>query len=218
MPTICVYSWYVTSMWGYMIIKTILGSEIFKSNSISFKRTVEEAVKVGVNLSHADFRGQKFYNAKLDGILAPGACFWGADCRYIDMSGADLRNADLRNVNFKEACIAGSNLSDANLSGSYFTGAILHEANLEGTIFSCPSIFTCDLQNAANLNRSIYCHRGEHNVPLHKPPIVVNGLSHRMVLFQDAVLHGHELFTLPNARKTFVKEFQVMRSTIKRSV
>lgn len=199
-----------------MIIRSVQGSILYKSNKISFKTALEEAVEGGVDLSHGDFRGQKLYQARLDGIMAPGACLWGADCRGADMAGADLRDADLRNIDFKDGCLAESDLDGANLSGSHFSNTILRDTNLEGTIFSCPSLFSCDLREAANLHRAVYCHRGEINIPLQKALVVIHGLSRRMVIFGESILWGDEMFSKITANEEFVGDLKDMKATIDR--
>lgn len=193
-----------------------MGTVLYRTDKITFKTALEEAVENGVDLSHGDFRGQKLYGAKLDGIMAPGASLWGTDCRFIDMSGADLRNADMRNIDFKDACLAGSNFMDANFSGSYFMGTILQKTNLEGSIFTCPSLFGCDLAAASNLHRAIYCHRGEVNIALKTAPLVINGLSQRMVIFDDIILWGHELVEKHAANQAFNEAVERVKSTMAR--
>jgi hypothetical protein len=199
-----------------MIIRSVQGSILYKSNKISFKTALEEAVERGVDLSHGDFRGQKLYQANLDGIMAPGACLWGADCRGADMAGADLRDADLRNIDFKECCLAQSDLVGANLSGSYFNNTVLRAANLEGTIFSCPSLFSCDLGEAANLHRAVYCHRGEISISLHKAPVVIHGLNRCVVIFGESVLWGSEMLQNAAANGDFAQDLSSLRATIDR--
>lgn len=201
-------------MWGYMIIKTVMGKVIYETKATTFKKAVEEAVSKNVDLSHADFRRQKFYRAKLDGIIAPGATLWGADCRHADMSGADFRGADLRNTNLQDSCLAETSFCDANFSGAFFSNTILRGANLEGTIFSCSSILGCDLQTASNLHRAVYCHRGEINIPLQPPPVIIHGLKNRMAIFEKDILWGDVVIDLPAALKIFLGHIKRHRATM----
>lgn len=199
-----------------MIIQSIKGDVLYKSQKISFRTALEEAVKSGINLSHGDFRGQKLYQAQLDGILAPGACFWGADCRGVDMAGGDLRDADLRMVDLKDACLAESNLGGANLSGTYLNNTILRQCNMAGTTFSCPSLFDCDLTEVHSFHRAIYCHRGEIDVPLSPLPFVISGTGSKIVLFQNMMLQGNTIIKPGHANDDMRRELTVVKSTIDR--
>lgn len=205
-------------MWGFfMIIRSIQGSILYKSDKISFKAALEQAVKRGVDLSHGDFRGQKLYRAHLDGIIAPGACLWGSDCRGADMAGADLRDADLRNINFKDACLAESNLEGANLSGSFFNNTIFRGTNMGSIIFSCPSLFSCDLEEAFNFHHAIYCHKGECDIVLDHAPITVRGLRRgRIIIMGDYFLWQGDLFKNTAANDDLTQEFRMLKTTIDR--
>ncbi len=203
-------------MWGNMIIQSIRGSILYQSRKITFKTALEDAVAGGVDLSHGDFRGQKLYQARLDGIMAPGACFWGADCRGADMTGCDLRDADLRGVDLKDACLAESNLASVNFSGAYFNSTILRQCNMESTIFSCPSLFSCDLAEVQRLDHAIYCHRGEIDLPLDPAPVVINGLSRRMILFGHTILWGDVVMSSATASNDLRQDFERIKATIDR--
>ena len=65
---------------------------------IQLKKTVEEAVKRGVNLSYADL-----------GFT---------DLRDVYLGGADLRSANLQHANLSGADLRLANLSYANLNGA----------------------------------------------------------------------------------------------------
>jgi len=74
----------------------------------TFKDTVEEAVRRGVNLSHADFSC-----ATLKGADLHGAKLYNASFANANLEGANLRCADLTFAN-----IIGANLSCADLTGA----------------------------------------------------------------------------------------------------
>jgi len=102
-------------------IKNITGTILFthtcEDNTV--KLTVEQAVRVGVNL-------------------------WGANLRGVNLEGGNLRDAnlmvaDLRWANLRGANLEGGNLRDANLEGAKLRGADLEgvdliDANLWDTI------------------------------------------------------------------------------------
>lgn len=199
-----------------MIIKSIRGSILYKSQKNTFKLSLEDAVINKVDLSHGDFRGEKLYGANLEGLLAPGACFWGADCRNVDLAGADLRDADLRNIDFKDACLAEANLAGANLSGSYFCNTILRCANLSNTLITCPSFFSCDLRDVDSIKAAVYCHRGEQDISLGTSPVVITGLSSRMVFFDDTVLWRDKILRTDFSQDDFLEDIKELKHALRR--
>jgi hypothetical protein len=92
-------------------IKDIAGDVIFSLDEVynSNRRTVERAVKEGIDLRCADLRF--------------------ANLLRFDLQGVDLRNADLSNTNLACANLRGANLQNANLRDS-----LLEESELEGAI------------------------------------------------------------------------------------
>ena len=84
----------------------------------TIKKTVEEAVKRGVNLSYANLNGAKL--------------------SYADLSHTDLRNTNLREANLRCADIRFTNLSNANLSRANIRNANLREADLSNTKIDYP--------------------------------------------------------------------------------
>jgi uncharacterized protein YjbI with pentapeptide repeats len=68
-----------------MIIKNLSGSVLHTSKEPTIKLAVEEAVRMGADLSWADLSG-----ADLSGAYLFGAYLFGADLRWADLRGANL--------------------------------------------------------------------------------------------------------------------------------
>jgi len=176
--------------------------------------TLEQAVERGVDLSHANLRRARLNGANLDGMVAVGACFWGADLAYTDLSGCNLKDADLRNTDLKDSCLAESNLAGSNLQGAYFSGTILRQCNMEDVVLSCPSFFTCDLNEVKNFSGALYRHKGELDITFEQTPIVINGLSRRLVALGNVILWGEQALVAPQLPPKFVQDCRLIKTTI----
>ena len=80
----------------------------YEKEDNTLKKTVEEAVRAGANLTGANLAG-----AYLEGA---------------NLTGANLKGANLTGANLKGANLAGANLTGANLVGAYLKGAYLEGA------------------------------------------------------------------------------------------
>ena len=99
----------------------VIFSYTHKFNTIA--KTVDEAVKQGVNLSYADLK-----NA--------------------DLSYSDLSNIDLSYANLQKSCLSHCDLSNTNLSNADLYGAYLYDKQKSNTyinfimeMFICRYIF-----------------------------------------------------------------------------
>lgn len=178
-----------------MIIRNINGAVITHSDERTLRRAAEQCVAQKLDLSGADFRGEKLVKASLDGARAKGACFWGADLTGSDLGIADLRGADMRRASLKECCLAESDLSGADLRGAYFSNTLLDGAILDGARISCPSVWSCDLQTVSSMCGLVYSHKGEVDIVLNRPPLVLRGLPQRLVLLPGFCLWGSRIYT-----------------------
>ena len=152
-----------------MIIRNINGAVIAHSDEKTLRRAAEYCVMQNMDLSGADFRGGRLRGAALDGMRGKDACFWSADLTNSDLGLADLR-------------------------GAYFSSTILEGAVLDGAKISCPSFWSCDLQNIKSMHGLIYSHRGEVDISLNRPPLVVRGLPQRLVLLPGFCLWGSWIY------------------------
>ena len=141
-------------MEGKITIKDISGNILFKysAHNNSLKKTNEEAIKKGVNLSYANLSG-----ANLRGANLRGANLRGANLMYADLSGANLMYADLSNANLRGANLGWANLRGANLMYADLRHANLGYANLRGADLGWADLRGADLSNAdlrdVNLSR-----------------------------------------------------------------
>ena len=126
-------------------MNTILLVSIFGKNMFSHTcedntilKTLEEAVKKGVNLSLVELINVDLIDANLI-----NADFTGADLINVDLRGANLRGAKLRGAN-----LTGANLTGANLTGANLTGAYLTSADLTGAYLTSADLSSADLSGA----------------------------------------------------------------------
>jgi uncharacterized protein YjbI with pentapeptide repeats len=72
-----------------MVIKNLNGVVLHTSKKTTKKEAIEEAVRMGANLSRADLAGADLYRANLA----------GADLYRANLAGADLYEANLEGAN-----------------------------------------------------------------------------------------------------------------------
>lgn len=132
-------------------IKNIFGIVLFEyeSEDNTTKKTLEEAVRQGVDLSYAflayvdlsyaNLKDAKLNNAiliraKLNGAILTRAFLKNADLSEANLAFAVLNEAYLFEANLKYAVFTNSCLTDTNLSGANLTSAILRSTNLKEAI------------------------------------------------------------------------------------
>ena len=131
-------------------MNTILLVSIFGKNMFSHTcedntilKTLEEAVKKGVNLSLVELINVDLIDANLI-----NADFTGADLINVDLRGANLTGANLTGANLTGANLVGANLTGAYLTGAYLTGAYLTSADLTGAYLTSADLSSADLSGA----------------------------------------------------------------------
>lgn len=178
-----------------MIIKSVKGVQIYSSQGRTLRQVLAEAIDAGIVLKEADFRGARLRSADLDGINAPGACFWGCDLTDADLSGANLKGADFRHASLTNVCLGESDLSGADFRAAYMPGVILRAATLNGAVFSCPSFWSLDLNEASSADNVTYWHRGETSIHVEKKKIIrIFGLEKPLVLTPSGYVWGYEFY------------------------
>ena len=110
------------------------GSVLFEyeKEDNTLKKTVEKAVKEGVNLEGADLEGAYLRGADLEGAYLRGADLEGANLRGVNLKGVNLKEAYLRGADLRGAYLKGADLEGANLRGVNLKEAYLKGADLEG--------------------------------------------------------------------------------------
>ena len=122
-----------------LIIKSIVGAELYRSTKATTSEMLVEAVSSGANLSGADLSGADLGDANLRGANLRGANLGGANLRYANLGDADLRGANLRGANLGGANLRGANLRCANLRYANLRDANLRGANLRGANLGVPT-------------------------------------------------------------------------------
>ena len=130
----------------------VIFSYTCENNTIG--KTVEDAVKNGINLSyvylsHADLKIIDLSNAKLSYANLSNANLYFANLMGVDLSYADLNNANLYNSNLYKAYLINANLTYTNLCQANLSYAKLTNANIRSSILSSILDTTeCKLTNA----------------------------------------------------------------------
>lgn len=173
-----------------MRILSVSGEALFKSSYITIKESVEEAVSEGIDLFNANLRKADLSGANLDMAQMKGACLWGANLTGTNMSDCELEGVDFRASILKDTCLSYSNCRSANFHGAYFSKTLIDGVDLSQAQFSCPSIFSCELQEAASLNDATYAHHGEIECSLSQAPLVIRGLEKPIIIMDNDILIG----------------------------
>lgn len=197
-----------------MIIYSLKGAILYQSSKRTLKAALEEAAGNGIVLRNADLRRARLVRARLDGLKAPGACFWGSVLDGADMAGADLRGCDLRNTDLKNTCLAESNCQKADFSGAIFGNTILRQCDVRLAVFSSPALFDCDLGEIKNIEKALYRHKGEIDLPIVRNPFVLKGLSRDIVVLGNVILWGDSLVMPGHMPCGFTADYFTLKTTI----
>ncbi len=144
-----------------MYIYSLSGTILYEGNFKTMRRCVEAAVIKGVDLSRANLRGINLRYAKLDTAKLNGACLWGVDLSHADIAGAYLYETDFRASALRQTCLAESDARGADFRGAFFDRAIFRAGQFDRAQFSCPSLFSCALEEAESFESAVYWHLGE---------------------------------------------------------
>ena len=98
-------------------IKNLRGEILFacSSENNTILKTLEKAVRDGVNLAYADLRDVSFKGGRFK-----GGRFRDADLRCSDFSGADFRRANFIGANCLGVDFTGADCRGADLRGAYY--------------------------------------------------------------------------------------------------
>lgn len=176
-----------------MYLRSVEGKILFDGRFSSVKNGVEQAVEKGVDLTGINLRQANLSGAQIDRAKMAGACLWGANLSGADMSDSDFTGADFRTANLLDTCLAESGCHKVDFSGAYFSRTIIRNTDFSAACFSCPSIFTIDLVDAADLSGTVYSHMGEIDCDLSHAPLIIRGLQKPMIFMDDHVLVGGDL-------------------------
>jgi len=135
------------------ILHRVTGTVLFEyeSENNSIKKTLEEAVKRGIDLQGANLQGANLWGANLRGANLQEAYLQGANLQGANLQRAYLQGANLWGANLQGANLWGANLRGANLQEAYLQGANLQRAYLQGA-----NLWGANLQGAKNLK--LYWH------------------------------------------------------------
>lgn len=159
-------------------IKSIRGNVLFeleKENN-TIKDTVEEAVRLGINLAEAnladadlakaDLRKAQLYRARLTGALLYSAKLARANLSHADLNGAiltraDLTRADMNDSNMFCAKLIKAKLIKTNLERTILCWADLHEAKIHDSKLTQAdlnraNLFGADLTGSNLLHANVY--------------------------------------------------------------
>lgn len=178
-----------------MIIKSIKdGGVLYGDDFISYKRTIEQAVKENINLAYADLRKLDLRGANLEGGNFIHACFWGSDLSGSDTADSNFHHADFRLCQFERTCLADSILTHCDMRGAYFENIIWDGCDISHSRFSCPSILRQDFKQLRDMRDIFYHHLGEMDVVFSAPPIRMTGLDQDIIVFDHHVMIGSDFY------------------------
>ena len=167
------------------------GAMLFEGRYDSFTDCLEQAVQLRVLLNGADLRNRNLSNVCLDDGLFAGADFsgsnlTGANLSETSMPGASFEKTDLYNTCFAYADLRGCRFNNANFGATDITGADISQAH-----FAALSCFSLDFTHTAAMKNCRYSGEDGASFTFSEPPIVVRGLSRRLMVLTDSFwLHG----------------------------
>ena len=178
----------------YAIINRWTGDVIFEAE-IECKATASEGFKLGLSVRAAVKARANLADANLTGANLARANLAGANLTHANLTGATLTHANLADANLADAYLTGANLTGAtltraNLADAYLAGAYLARANLAGATLTGANLAGANL-TGANLTDAKW-----YDVVIKRPPIQIFNLPYLVIIFDNHMHIGCELYTL----------------------
>jgi len=147
-------------------IKSLDGEILYEyeAEGNTIKKTLEEAVRQGVNLREANLWKADLRGACLGETDLLGANLWGVNLPEADLREADLREADLWEANLRGADIQEANLQKADLQKANLRGANLREADLRGANLREADLRGANLREANINGTDLKIYRSDMNI------------------------------------------------------
>ena len=184
----------------YTIKSVQTGSILYAGTFKSFAACLEAALAENISLKQADLRFTNLLCADLDGIDLDGAHLSGANLTGANLSEASLRNTDFSNTGLYGTVFCESDLSGANFDGALFGGTDICGACMKDCIFSTLSAYLLDFRLADTVEGCIFIDPDGLCSPFSRPPLVIRGLSHPLMLTDRHIRFGntvHPINSLP---------------------
>ena len=189
------------TVWGhgmqfYTIKRRQTGKIIFSGHFLNFKACVEQAIADKISLFQADLRNTNFLNAELD-----GGDFRQADFSGSNMSGANASECQMQGANLSAVTLHGAVLCESNFRKTIFDGALfgatdVFGSNLSACRFSTPSAFTLNFSDAKTMTGSQFANSCGTLCQISRPPVVISGLNQTVVMMDDHIKIGANVFAL----------------------
>lgn len=171
---------------------------LYRGHFKNFKDCLEQAVREGADLSHADLSKRNLGNACLDDGFLEGADFSGCNLTGANLSETCLRGASFRGADLYNVCMACADLSHCNFEDAAFGATDISGSDISFSRFSTLSCFTLDFTAARRLENCVYS--GEESTALSwsAPPVIVRGLGRKILVFtEQSWMHGHNILPYP---------------------
>ncbi|MAS87746.1 MAG: hypothetical protein CMH30_07215 [Micavibrio sp.] len=171
----------------YTIKHQTTNKPLFSGNFHSFKEAVEQAIKDYVPLDFADFSNQCLGMANLD-----GGSFRFAKFHNTQMHSANLSECNFEGAQFNHCILDNSFLCESTLNNAVFinngmSGCDVAASNLKSTIFSGYSSLSLNFRDSDAIEDCIYYDQNKNTCLFSQAPIVIYGLSKRLVCFNNLV-------------------------------
>ena len=182
----------------YTILSARTAAALYEGAFESFVHCLEQAVREGIDLSHADLRNRNLANACLDDGLLEGADFSNSNLTGANLSEANLRGASFYGTDLYNACMACADLSHCNFEDASFGATDISGSDISFSRFSTLSCFTLDFNAAQRLEKCSFTDEGQTLLSWSAPPVVVRGLGRKILVFaEQRWMHGHNALPYP---------------------
>lgn len=171
------------------------GETLHEGTYNTLKDCLEDAVLQGLSLEGADLRRANLMNAALDGGRLRGACFEGANLMGANLSEACLEGADLRDAGLQNACLCDAEMKGCVFHGTLFGATDIAGADISFSRFDTLSAFTLNFRDARRLELCRYKNPDGVLCPFSRPPAVLMGLYHPVILMDQHIKIGPEILT-----------------------
>ncbi|MCB9973611.1 MAG: pentapeptide repeat-containing protein [Rhodospirillales bacterium] len=156
----------------------------------TLKACVEAAVCGGICLDYVDLRGANLMNAEMDDSIFNHARFDRANLTGANLSAAQLSGAVFQDAVLYNTCLCEAVMTQAQFFGASFGASDIAWADLTGAMFDTLSSLDLNFSEALMTSSSFFYDRTGTICEMSRPPVVIKGLSHIVVLFDEYMKVG----------------------------
>ncbi len=176
--------------------------ELFSGRYSTFLECLEDAVRLGTDLSGIDLRYKNLSNGNLDSAQLAKADLTGANLTGANLSEACLYDSIFLNTSLYNTCFCYSDLRSCDFRSASFGGTDITGCDISFSTFSTLSCFDLDFWHAEKMEGCRYLGFNGKISSMAKRPMILKGLMNVPIIILDHEVHiGQGTFPKQNFPK-----------------